>query len=89
MEKTVIATKITALLDDNAVAYRLLPHDEPVFTVEAAAAQRGVVADEMVKSILLREERPAAALCDGLRFRARPPESAGCAGATERGIGSD
>ena len=33
------------------------PHSEPVFTVAAAAAQRGVVAEEMVKSILLRESR--------------------------------
>ncbi|MCO6453362.1 MAG: YbaK/EbsC family protein [Caldilineales bacterium] len=49
-------TKITELLDANGVAYRLLPHTEPVFTVEAAAAQRGVVAEEMVKSILLREK---------------------------------
>jgi prolyl-tRNA editing enzyme YbaK/EbsC (Cys-tRNA(Pro) deacylase) len=51
-----IKTKITTLLDAQGVAYRRLPHAEPVFTVEAAAAQRGVVAEEMVKSILLREK---------------------------------
>ena len=51
-----IETPITRLLDDNDVPYRLLPHREPVFTVEAAAAQRGVVKEEMVKSILLREK---------------------------------
>jgi prolyl-tRNA editing enzyme YbaK/EbsC (Cys-tRNA(Pro) deacylase) len=51
-----IKTKITNLLDAQGVAYRRLPHAEPVFTVEAAAAQRGVVAEEMVKSILLREK---------------------------------
>lgn len=45
-----------ALLDQAGVPYRLLPHSEPVFTVEAAAAQRGVVLDEMVKSILLRDK---------------------------------
>ena len=39
------------------VPYKLLPHSEPVFTVEAAAAQRGVVKGEMVKSILLREKK--------------------------------
>jgi Ala-tRNA(Pro) deacylase len=49
-------TKITNLLDTHNISYRLLLHSEPVFTVEAAAAQRGVVKDEMVKSILLREK---------------------------------
>jgi prolyl-tRNA editing enzyme YbaK/EbsC (Cys-tRNA(Pro) deacylase) len=51
-----ITTKITNLLDAHGIAYRRLPHTEPVFTVEAAAAQRGVVPEEMVKSILLREK---------------------------------
>ena len=50
------STPVTDLLDANRVAYRWLPHTEPVFTVEAAAAQRGVVKEEMVKSILLREK---------------------------------
>lgn len=50
-----VQTKITALLDSRGIAYRVLPHSEPVFTVEAAAAQRGVVKDEMVKSILLKD----------------------------------
>ena len=54
---TQFRTKITDLLDTNHIAYRLLPHTEPVFTVEAAAAQRGVVKEEMVKSILLREKK--------------------------------
>ncbi len=48
-------TRITNLLDANHIPYKLLPHSEPVFTVEAAAAQRGVVKEEMVKSILLRD----------------------------------
>jgi Cys-tRNA(Pro) deacylase len=52
---TQITTRITALLDESGVAYRVLPHLEPVFTVEAAAAQRGVRQEEMVKSILLRD----------------------------------
>lgn len=36
------------------IAYRVLPHSEPVYTVEAAARQRGVVKEAVVKSILLR-----------------------------------
>jgi hypothetical protein len=39
---TQLTTRITAFLDEQGVDYRLLPHSEPVFTVEAAAAQRGV-----------------------------------------------
>lgn len=50
-------TKVTELLDEQAVPYRILPHEEPVFTVAAAAAQRGVRQEEMVKSILLRESK--------------------------------
>ena len=49
-------TKVTQLLDSHGVPYRLLAHAEPVFTVETAAAQRGVVKEEMVKSILMREK---------------------------------
>ncbi len=49
-------TKVITLLQKNNVSYRLLPHQEPVFTVAAAAAQRGVVKKEMVKSILLKEK---------------------------------
>jgi prolyl-tRNA editing enzyme YbaK/EbsC (Cys-tRNA(Pro) deacylase) len=53
---TAIKTQITNLLDMHGIPYRRLEHTEPVFTVEAAAAQRGVVPEEMVKSILLREK---------------------------------
>jgi prolyl-tRNA editing enzyme YbaK/EbsC (Cys-tRNA(Pro) deacylase) len=62
-----IKTKITDLLDSLTIPYRVLPHTEPVFTVEAAAAQRGVVKEEMVKSILLkdREGRYAMACVPG------------------------
>ena len=49
-------TKVIALLEEDNVSYRLLPHQQPVFTVEAAVAQRGVVKEEMVKSILLKEK---------------------------------
>ena len=50
-------TKVTDFLRERGIAYRILPHQEPVYTVEAAAAQRGVVLEEMVKSILLRDRR--------------------------------
>lgn len=53
---TQFQTKIIRLLNQQNISYRLLPHTEAVFTVEAAAAQRGVVKEEMVKSILLREK---------------------------------
>jgi Cys-tRNA(Pro) deacylase len=52
---SLLDTKITNLLDNECVAYRVLPHSEPVLTVEAAARQRGVPEEEMIKSILLRE----------------------------------
>lgn len=49
-------TNITKLLEQHQVAFRLLPHSEPVFTVETAVSQRGVIKEEMVKSILMREK---------------------------------
>ncbi len=49
-------TKVISILDAEQIDYRVLPHREPVFTVEAAARQRGVVKEEMVKSILLRDK---------------------------------
>lgn len=54
---TSLTTRITAFLDEQGVAYRVLPHLEAVFTVEAAAQQRGVRQEEMVKSILLRDRK--------------------------------
>ena len=53
---TVSDTKVTRLLQEQNIPYRLLPHGEPVYTVAAAAAQRGVIQEEMVKSILLRDK---------------------------------
>jgi prolyl-tRNA editing enzyme YbaK/EbsC (Cys-tRNA(Pro) deacylase) len=52
---TSIRTRVLDILDAAGIAYRLLPHAEPVFTIEAAARQRGVTREEMVKSILLRD----------------------------------
>jgi len=54
--QAVIHTPIIDLLDREGVPYRRLPHDGPVFTVEAAARTRGVRVEEMVKSILLRDK---------------------------------
>ena len=54
---TELRTRITDLLDRHNIPYRVLPHSEPVYTVEAAARQRGVPVEEMVKSILLRDKR--------------------------------
>ncbi len=48
-----LETTITKILDAHGVKYLILPHSEPVYTVEAAARQRGVVKGAMVKSILL------------------------------------
>ena len=50
-----VDTKAVRLLDMYDISYKLLPHTQPVYTVAEAAAQRGVVMEEMVKSILLRE----------------------------------
>lgn len=49
-------TKVVRLLQRGNVTFRLLPHDKAVYTVAEAAAQRGVVEEEMVKSILLRDK---------------------------------
>jgi Cys-tRNA(Pro)/Cys-tRNA(Cys) deacylase len=56
MQPQMLDTRVTRLLDANGVSYRILPHNEPVFTVTAAAEQRGVDVAEMVKSILLRDK---------------------------------
>jgi prolyl-tRNA editing enzyme YbaK/EbsC (Cys-tRNA(Pro) deacylase) len=50
---SILRTRISDLLDAAGIPYRWLHHAEPVFTVEAAARQRGVALEEMVKSILL------------------------------------
>ena len=53
---TKLQTRITDLLDRHHIPYRVLPHNEPVYTVEAAAQQRSAPVEEMVKSILLRDK---------------------------------
>jgi prolyl-tRNA editing enzyme YbaK/EbsC (Cys-tRNA(Pro) deacylase) len=54
---TEIAQRILNVLEDNHIPHKILPHDEPVFTIETASRQRDVVTETMVKSILLRESR--------------------------------
>jgi prolyl-tRNA editing enzyme YbaK/EbsC (Cys-tRNA(Pro) deacylase) len=54
---TTLRTRITDLLDHQNIPYRVLPHSEPVYTVETAAQQRGAPVEEMVKSILLRDKK--------------------------------
>ncbi|MBE2225120.1 MAG: YbaK/EbsC family protein [Anaerolineae bacterium] len=54
---TEIAQRILNILEEKQIPHKILPHDEPVFTIETAARQRDVVAETMVKSILLRESR--------------------------------
>lgn len=56
LQMSAFRTKITDYLEAQDVPYRLLPHSEAVYTVQAAAAQRGVVQEEMVKCILLRDK---------------------------------
>lgn len=56
MQPKKVDTRVTQLLDARGISYRILPHNEPVFTVTAAAEQRGVNVEEMVKSILLRDK---------------------------------
>lgn len=52
-----VDTKVTQFPNLKGILFRVLPHTEPVFTVKSAAAQRGVVKEGMVKSILLIERR--------------------------------
>ncbi len=48
-------TRLTQYLDQQQVAYHLLHHQTPATTIEDAAQQRGIVASQMVKCILLRD----------------------------------
>lgn len=50
------SSPVMAILDGAGVAFRLLPHKRIALTVELAAAERQVPAEEMVKCILLRDK---------------------------------
>lgn len=52
-----LKTKITEFFDAHNVPYRVIRYAGPVFTIAEIASQRGVVEEEMVKSILLREKK--------------------------------
>lgn len=48
-------TQITEFLSRQQVPFRLLPHQTPATSIEDAARQRGILPEQMVKSILLRD----------------------------------
>ncbi len=50
-------SKVIQLLDSMEFKYRLLPHAKPAYTCEAAAAERNVPLDEMIKCILLVDRK--------------------------------
>jgi release factor glutamine methyltransferase len=50
------SSPVMRILDERAVAFRLLPHKRIALTVALAAAERNVPEDEMVKCILLRDK---------------------------------
>ena len=52
-----LETRVTQALDRAAIAYQVLHHDRPVFTVEDAAFARGIDPELLVKSIVLREKK--------------------------------
>lgn len=51
--KITMQTKVTKLLDQKGINYRLLPHAKQVFTCEDAARERKVPLDQMIKCMLL------------------------------------
>ncbi len=50
-------TKVTNLLDEKKISYKLLPHDSPAYTCEDAAEKRNVPLNEMIKCILLVDKQ--------------------------------
>jgi Cys-tRNA(Pro) deacylase len=50
-------TEVTLFLDSRGIEYRRLPHANPAYTCEAAAEERKVPLNEMIKSILLVDRK--------------------------------
>jgi prolyl-tRNA editing enzyme YbaK/EbsC (Cys-tRNA(Pro) deacylase) len=50
-------TCVTKFLDEKGIEYKVLPHKVPVFTCEDAARERGVVLNEMVKCMLIKDSK--------------------------------
>ena len=48
---------VTQILEYSNIPYRLLPHKKPVYTCEIAAAERCVPLDEMIKCLVLINEK--------------------------------
>lgn len=55
--------KVTHLLDSKGINYKLVMHSKPVFTVEEAAKERGIIKNEMVKSIVVTDGREGFLAC--------------------------
>ncbi len=48
-------TPILSVLRDAGIPFRLLPHQRAATTIHDAAEQRGVLPQQLVKSMLLRD----------------------------------
>ncbi|MFH1332270.1 MAG: YbaK/EbsC family protein [archaeon] len=57
------SNKVTQFLDSRGVRYRLVIHSKPVFTVEEAAKERGIIKNEMVKSIVVSDGKDCFLAC--------------------------
>lgn len=49
--------QILNLLHDQRIHYQLVEYSEPLYTIEAVAAQQGIVRERLVKALLLREKK--------------------------------
>lgn len=57
------SNKVTEYLDSKGIKYQLVMHSKPVFTVEDAARERGIIKDEMVKSIVVTDGKDVFLAC--------------------------
>ncbi len=57
------SNKVTRFLDSKGIKYKLVMHSKPVFTVEEAAKERGIIKDEMVKSIVVTDGKDVFLAC--------------------------
>ncbi|MFH1210931.1 MAG: YbaK/EbsC family protein [archaeon] len=63
MSSALFSNKVTKFLDDKKVEYKLVVHSKPVFTVEEAAKERGIIKHEMVKSIVVTDGKDVFLAC--------------------------
>lgn len=57
------SNKVTEFLDFRGIKYKLVMHSKPVFTVEEAAKERGIIKNEMVKSIVVTDGKDVFLAC--------------------------